>query len=70
MGGPCHENGREWTSQKTLLSKAVGQCRRGRPRIRFMDNVDTDLKNIGIKACVKQGSWKEVPEEAKAHNGL
>lgn len=61
-------------ARKTLLGKPVGQRRRGRPRIRFMDNVDSDLKNIGIRAwrrrALNRDSWKEVLEEAKAHNGL
>jgi hypothetical protein len=59
---------------KTLLEKPAGQHRRGRPRIRFVDNVEVDLGNNGIRVwrrtAMDRDAWKNVLKEAKAHLGL
>jgi hypothetical protein len=48
--------------------------RKGRPRLRWMDNVVADLKVMKIKQWVEKMKdrerWKLVVEEAKAHLGL
>jgi hypothetical protein len=60
--------------RKTLLEKPVGQRRRGRPRTRFLDNVEEVLGNISISACrrtaMDRDAWKNVLKEAEAHLGL
>jgi hypothetical protein len=46
----------------------------GRPRLRWLDDVENDLKKIKVKGWKeKMGSreqWRLVIEEAKAHPGL
>lgn len=61
-------------TRKALLDKPVGQRRRGRPRMRFLDNIDADLNGIGVRAwrrrALDRDDWKQILEEAKAHEGL
>jgi hypothetical protein len=60
--------------RKTLLEKPVGQRRRGGPRTWFIDNVEDDLGNIGIRAWTRttmdRDAWKNVLKKAEAHLGL
>jgi hypothetical protein len=60
--------------RKTLFQKPVGQRSRGRPRTRFLDNVEEDLRNIRIRAwrrtALDRDAWKNVLKEAEAHLGL
>jgi len=48
--------------------------RRGRPRLRWMDDVVADLKVMKIKQWIEKmkdrEQWRLVVEEAKAHPGL
>jgi hypothetical protein len=48
--------------------------RKGRPRLRWMDDVVADLKVMKIKQWMKKTKdreqWRLVVEEAKAHPGL
>lgn len=56
----------EW---RQTTPKLVGQRRRGRPRIRLLDNTDADLRSVGIRAwrrrALDRDAWKEILEEAK-----
>jgi hypothetical protein len=48
--------------------------RKGRPRLRWMDDDVADLKVMKIKQWMEntkdRGQWRLVVEEAKAHTGL
>jgi hypothetical protein len=48
--------------------------RKGRPRLRWMDNVLADLSAMGIQRVTgkaeKRQQWRMVVKEAKAHPGL
>jgi hypothetical protein len=48
--------------------------RKGRPRLRWMDDVVADLKVMKIKQWMEKTKdreqWRLVVEEAKAHPGL
>jgi hypothetical protein len=35
--------------KKLLQGKAGGVRRKGRPRLRWIDNVESDLRNMGVK---------------------
>jgi hypothetical protein len=52
--------------RKTLLEKPVGQRRRGRPRTRFLDNVEEVLGNISIsswrRTAMDRDAWKKCSE--------
>jgi hypothetical protein len=49
--------------RKTLLEKPVGQRRRGRPRTRFLDNVEEDLGDTGIRAWRRRAMDRERLEK-------
>jgi len=61
-------------ARKVLLYKPVGQRITGRPRMRLLDNVEADLRNVGIRSWTRRAldwhAWKEIFEEVNAHNGL
>ena len=48
--------------------------KRGRPHLRWMDDVVADLKVVNIKQWIEKTKdreqWRLVVEEAKAHPGL
>ena len=48
--------------------------RRGRPRLRWMDDVVADLKVMKVKQWIEKTKdreqWKLVVEETNAHRGL
>ena len=74
MGSPCNEKGEyknyqkitEWTPYKT---RPVG-----RPRLRWMDQVEEDLKRVkivGWRAKVEdRQEWNRIVEQNKTHPGL
>ena len=74
MSSPCNENGEyknyrkitEWTPYKT---RPVG-----RPRLRWMDQVEEDLKRMkifGWKAKVEdRQEWNRIVEQTKTNPGL
>jgi hypothetical protein len=44
---------------------------KGRPRMRWLDNVESDLKKMKVKGLKeKMRQWRLAVEEAKAHPGL
>jgi hypothetical protein len=46
----------------------------GRPRLRWMDSVEGDLRKMKVKkwwlAARSRGSWRNILREAEAHSGL
>ncbi|XP_072400988.1 uncharacterized protein [Diabrotica undecimpunctata] len=48
---------------KTLLDRPIGQRR---SRIRFLDNIDEDMRNMGIRALrrkvIDRDDWREILE--------
>jgi CRISPR/Cas system CSM-associated protein Csm2 small subunit len=56
--------------KKRLYSK----IRKGRPRMRWLDDVESDLKKMKVKGWKEKHrdreEWRLVVEEAKAHPGL
>jgi hypothetical protein len=72
MGSPCNENGEykyqitEWTPYKTRPA--------GTPRLRWMDQVEEDLKRMkitGWRAKVEdRQEWNRIVEQSKTHPGL
>jgi hypothetical protein len=59
---------------KIITSKMEGTRKRGRPRKRWRDEVEEDLKITGIRnwyAVPKdRQEWRKTVLEAKVHNGL
>jgi hypothetical protein len=56
-----------------LKGRLYSKRRKGRPRMRWLDDVESDLKKmvIGWKEKMRnREQWRLVVEEAKAHPGL
>jgi hypothetical protein len=47
---------------------------RGRPRKRWIEDVEEDMQTMGIrwrrKQCEERAEWKRITERAKTHSGL
>jgi hypothetical protein len=64
----------ERMTKKIMKTKMEGKRKRGRPRKRWIDEVEEDLKILGkrnwhVVASDRQ-EWRRIILEAKVHNGL
>jgi len=60
--------------KKMLYGKLYATRRRGRPKMRGLDDVSTDLRKMGINEwrdrARNREAWRRIAKEAKAHPGL
>jgi hypothetical protein len=60
--------------KKLTFTQAVGKRKKGRPKLRWMDDVLQDLNVAGVIAWWEKAQdreeWRAVIKEAKAHQGL
>jgi hypothetical protein len=55
MGWSCPSNGLEVTAKRILDANPEGRRNRGRPKLRWEDGADGDVKPLG------EGNWKTQP---------
>jgi hypothetical protein len=62
------------TPKKVLEWKPIGRRIIGRPRKRWIDDVEKDIQRMGIrgwrKLCKERTEWKRITEKAKTHSEL
>jgi hypothetical protein len=62
------------TSKSILEWKPIGARIRGRPRKRWIVDIEEDIQTMGIrrwrKQCKERAEWKGITEKAKTHSGL
>jgi hypothetical protein len=62
------------TPNKLLEWEPIGTRIRGRPRNRWIVDIEKDRQIMGIRRCRKQckerAEWKRITEKAKTHSGL
>jgi hypothetical protein len=60
--------------KKMMYGKLCATRRRGRPKMRWLDDVSTDLRKMGINEWRGRSRdrevWRRIGMEAKAHPGL
>ena len=64
MAGTCKENGKGAMARKMMEGRLFIGRRKGRPRLRWMDDVEADLKVMKIKQCMEKmketGKWRLI----------
>ena len=59
---------------KLTLLRPEGSRRAGRPKLRWLDGVEEDVRNLGIRGwrrrSLDRNRWKEVLTAARAQNEL
>jgi hypothetical protein len=60
--------------KRMLKGRLDNRRRRGRPKIRWIEDVTADLATIGIRGrrinAADREVWKEVVSDTKTHHGL
>ena len=60
--------------KRVLERKPVGRRNTGRPRKRWIEDIEEDIQIMGIKGwrklCKERTEWKRITEKAKTHSGL
>jgi hypothetical protein len=64
----------ERTPKRILEWKPIGRRIRGRPRKRWIEDIEDDIRIMGIrgwrKLCKERAEGKRITEKAKTHSGL
>ena len=61
-------------TKRVLEWKPIGRRNRGRPRKRWIEDIEEDIQIMGIRGWRKlrkeRAEWKKITEKAKLHSGL
>jgi hypothetical protein len=62
------------TPKKILEWKPIGTGIRGKPRKRWIVDIEEDMQIMGMrwwrKQCKEKAEWKRITKKAKTHSGL
>jgi hypothetical protein len=62
------------TPKRILKWRPISTRIRGRPRKRWIVDIEEDIQIVGtrrwIKQCKERAEWKRITEKAKTHSGL
>jgi hypothetical protein len=62
------------TPKRVLAWKPIGRRIRGRPRKRWLEDIEEDIQKMGIRGWRKlskeRTEWRRITEKAKTHSGL
>jgi len=68
------DGSRKGTPKRVLEWKPIDRRIRGRPRKRWIEDVEEDIQRLGIrgwrKLCKERTEWKRITEKAKTNSGL
>jgi hypothetical protein len=60
--------------KRVLKEKLYTRRKRGRPKVRWLDDVQEDLREMGIEGRRRKAQdrdqWRRIAKEAKTHVGL
>jgi hypothetical protein len=60
--------------KRMLKGRLYSKGRKGRPRLRWLDDIESDLKKMKVKGWKEKmrnrEQWRLIVKEAKAHSGL
>jgi hypothetical protein len=60
--------------KRVMREKIYTRRKRGRPKVKWLDDVQEDLQEMGIEGWRRKAQdrdqWRRIAQEAKAHEGL
>jgi hypothetical protein len=60
--------------KRVLEWKPAGRRNKGRPRKRWIEDIEEDIQIMGVrgwrKLCKERAEWKKITEKVKTHSGL
>jgi hypothetical protein len=74
MGSTCNQNGTTRIVKRVTEWEPCSSRPVGRPRLRWLDQVEEDLKKMKVRnwreKCKDRRLWNEIVKQAKTHQGL